>query len=142
MMKITPDPQNSDEAQLLPGEQDVGTLRKQGRKKVPLPPGHSTFDWVKLVNSGKDLSGVGKEKFVSVPMSEVRKHNKEDDAWMVYQGKVYNITPYIDFHPGGKEELMRAAGKDATKLFMFKHPWVNMESMLKTAYIGVVSFQE
>ena len=32
-------------------------------------------------------------------------------------GKVYNITPYADFHPGGIPELMRGAGKDGTTLF-------------------------
>jgi cytochrome b involved in lipid metabolism len=32
-------------------------------------------------------------------------------------GKVYNITPYLDFHPGGVPELMRGAGKDGTQLF-------------------------
>lgn len=32
-------------------------------------------------------------------------------------GKVYNITAYFRFHPGGKEDLMKAAGKDCTILF-------------------------
>jgi len=32
-------------------------------------------------------------------------------------GKVYNVSSYLDFHPGGVEELMRGAGKDATGLF-------------------------
>jgi len=32
-------------------------------------------------------------------------------------GKVYNIAPYLNFHPGGVEELMKGAGKDATNLF-------------------------
>lgn len=27
------------------------------------------------------------------------------------------MTSYLDFHPGGIEELMRGAGKDATALF-------------------------
>ncbi len=30
---------------------------------------------------------------------------------------VYNITPYLEFHPGGEDELMRGAGIDGTKLF-------------------------
>ncbi len=32
-------------------------------------------------------------------------------------GMVYNVSAYMDFHPGGEEELMRAAGIDSTDLF-------------------------
>ena len=32
-------------------------------------------------------------------------------------GRVYNVSPYMDFHPGGVDELMRGAGKDGTDLF-------------------------
>lgn len=30
---------------------------------------------------------------------------------------VYNVTAYMEFHPGGESELMRAAGIDSTDLF-------------------------
>ena len=52
-----------------------------------------------------------------IPPSVLRLHNKRDDAWAAFNGKVYNITPYLDFHPGGEKELMRVAGRDGTKLF-------------------------
>ena len=48
---------------------------------------------------------------------ELAKHNTESDCWIAYRGLVYNVTPYMDFHPGGAEELMRAAGTDGTQLF-------------------------
>jgi cytochrome b involved in lipid metabolism len=45
-------------------------------------------------------------------------HNwTQEDAWTAIQGKVYNITPYLKFHPGGVKDLMRCAGKDGTRLF-------------------------
>ena len=47
----------------------------------------------------------------------LKEHNKKDDAWSAFNGKVYNITAYLPFHPGGEKELMRVAGRDGTKLF-------------------------
>ncbi|XP_040900633.1 cytochrome b5 reductase 4 isoform X2 [Toxotes jaculatrix] len=49
---------------------------------------------------------------------------------------VYNVTPYMDYHPGGEEELMKAAGIDGTDLFDQVHRWVNYESMLKECLVG------
>lgn len=60
---------------------------------------------------GKDLAGTGGQ-IRRVPMSEVKKHNKKDDAWMVFRGKVYNITPYMNFHPGGMFLIDRADDPD------------------------------
>jgi cytochrome b involved in lipid metabolism len=50
-------------------------------------------------------------------MEEVQKHNTPEDAWCVLNGRVYNITPYLDFHPGGRRQLLRVAGKDGSELF-------------------------
>jgi cytochrome b involved in lipid metabolism len=47
----------------------------------------------------------------------LKQHNKKDDAWTAISGKVYNVTPYLPYHPGGEKELMRVAGRDGTKLF-------------------------
>lgn len=44
-------------------------------------------------------------------------HNKKDDAWSAFSGKVYNMSAYLPYHPGGEKELMRVAGRDGTKLF-------------------------
>ncbi|CAJ0833596.1 14086_t:CDS:2 [Entrophospora sp. SA101] len=85
------------------------------RKKIILEPGHSSLDWAKLKSSGVDLKGVSEIR--NYTLEELKKHNRRDDAWSAFNGKIYNITPYIKFHPGGEKELMRGAGKDGTKLF-------------------------
>ncbi len=51
---------------------------------------------------------------------------------------MYNITPYLPFHPGGKGELMKGAGRDAGQLFMEVHPWVNWEAMLGECLVGIL----
>ena len=54
-------------------------------------------------------------------------------------GKVYNLTPYIPYHPGGLGTIMLAAGRDASALFTEYHTWVNGESMLKKCCIGKIT---
>ena len=42
-------------------------------------------------------------------------HSSREDVWMSIHGKVYDISKYLDDHPGGEEVLMDRAGKDATE---------------------------
>ena len=49
-------------------------------------------------------------------LKEVAKHNKKTDAWLVINSSVYNVTSWINEHPGGLI-IMKGVGKDATKLF-------------------------
>lgn len=44
-------------------------------------------------------------------------HNTKKDAWSAFNGKVYNLTRYMRYHPGGEQQLMLCAGRDGTKLF-------------------------
>ncbi|KAK8686497.1 hypothetical protein V6N13_125521 [Hibiscus sabdariffa] len=48
---------------------------------------------------------------------EVANHNKIKDCWLIISGKVYDVTPFMDEHPGGGEVLLSATAKDATNDF-------------------------
>uniref|UniRef100_A0A8C9FBK2 Cytochrome b5 reductase 4 n=1 Tax=Pavo cristatus TaxID=9049 RepID=A0A8C9FBK2_PAVCR len=111
-----------------------------GRTKVPLKPGRSLMDWIRLTKSGKDLTGL-KGRLIEVTEDELAKHNKKEDCWICIRGLVYNVTPYMEYHPGGEDELMKAAGTDGTDLFEQVHRWVNYESMLKECLVGRMAFK-
>uniref|UniRef100_A0AAR5QDZ7 Cytochrome b5 reductase 4 n=1 Tax=Dendroctonus ponderosae TaxID=77166 RepID=A0AAR5QDZ7_DENPD len=107
------------------------------RNKVALQPGRSLIDWIRLGTSGKDLTGLGSiAGTLSITKQELAKHNQKNDAWTAIRGRVYNITEYFSFHPGGEEELMKGAGVDATALFDQIHPWVNYEQILQKCLVG------
>lgn len=115
----------------------VGTSNSRG--KILLKPGHSPMDWAALTRSpSSNLSGVS--TFQRVTPSQLRRMTgrKGKPAWSSWQGKVYNITPYVDFHPGGAPEIMKCAGRDGEELFMEVHPWVNWENMLGACLVGVM----
>ncbi|GMK58464.1 hypothetical protein CspeluHIS016_0504960 [Cutaneotrichosporon spelunceum] len=112
-------------------------VKKKGRGKVALEPGHSALDWARLTKSNANLRGIQGPP-MRVTMEELKKHKTEDDAWSAFNGVVYNITPYLKFHPGGVPELMRVAGRDGTKLFMLTHSWVNLEHLMQECMVGML----
>ncbi|KAI9832013.1 MAG: hypothetical protein M1819_004557 [Sarea resinae] len=50
-------------------------------------------------------------------LEEVGKHTSPDDLWIIIHNKVYNISTYLEEHPGGIEVLKECAGADATFAF-------------------------
>ncbi|XP_003258336.2 cytochrome b5 reductase 4 isoform X1 [Nomascus leucogenys] len=122
-------------SQSFPAPRSQQRVASGGRSKVPLKQGRSLMDWIRLTKSGKDLTGL-KGRLIEVTEEELKKHNKKDDCWICIRGFVYNVSPYMEYHPGGEDELMRAAGSDGTELFDQIHRWVNYESMLKECLVG------
>lgn len=67
-------------------------------------------------------------------LSEISGHSSKNDCWMAVSGKVYDVTKYVNAHPGGSAILM-GCGKDATSYFSGRHSnyaW----NLLSEYYIG------
>ncbi|KAI9930551.1 hypothetical protein ASPWEDRAFT_132041 [Aspergillus wentii DTO 134E9] len=53
--------------------------------------------------------------------AEVAQHNSEDSVWCIIDHRVYDLTDFLDAHPGGSVVLNQVAGKDATTEFYNLH---------------------
>ncbi|KAF5194435.1 Cytochrome b5 reductase [Thalictrum thalictroides] len=120
-------------------QQTTSTKGPKVRAKVPFEKGYSQMDWLKLTRTHPDLAGLkGESNRRLISIDEVKQHKGEGSIWTVLKGRVYNITPYMKFHPGGVDFLMKAAGKDCTSLFNKYHAWVNAEFMLEKCLVGTL----
>ena len=54
-------------------------------------------------------------------LDEVKKHNSSNDCWSIIDGNVYDLTNWVESHPGGKERITAICGKDGTSSFLGKH---------------------
>ncbi|KAJ0914440.1 putative cytochrome b5-like heme/steroid binding domain-containing protein [Helianthus annuus] len=67
---------------------------------------------------------------------EVSKHNRKTDCWLIISGKVYDVTPFLDDHPGGDEALLLATEKDATEDFETVGHSQDAKDQMKDYYVG------
>ncbi|CEP09878.1 hypothetical protein [Parasitella parasitica] len=78
----------------------------------------------------------GNTKFT---VEEVAKHRIDTDCWIIIHGKVYDVTNFLQEHPGGKKVLLKAAGEDASKSFdAFHNPSV-LQTLAAKYEIGQIS---
>lgn len=69
-----------------------------------------------------------------IDIEEVRKHNTKKDCWVIIHNKVYDVSDFVDEHPGGAAVIVKYAGKDATKAFDPIHPPDTLEKYLPSKY--------
>ncbi|KAF6000939.1 hypothetical protein F1559_003206 [Cyanidiococcus yangmingshanensis] len=54
-------------------------------------------------------------------LTQVEQHQTEADTWIIVRGRVYDVTAYLNDHPGGKAAILMNAGQDCTEDFEAIH---------------------
>lgn len=57
----------------------------------------------------------------SYTMADVASHAKRSSCWAAVDGNVYDLTTWIDAHPGGPQRIIALCGTDATAAFTAEH---------------------
>ena len=126
------------------------------RFEHPTQPGQQTGGWMTRASNKPESAGFGKlievlqeeAPVAAAPaaapsdikkvftMAEIKKHNTEEDCWIIVKDRVYDATQYLELHPGGMESiLINSDGIDATEDFFAIHSSKAIK-MLEKYYIG------
>lgn len=57
------------------------------------------------------------ERLPVLDWSEIKKHDREDDLWVVFGGYVYDVSSFARNHPGGARVFLDGVGRDLTQAF-------------------------
>eukprot|EP01059_Diplonema_ambulator_P035236 TRINITY_DN8215_c0_g1_i1.p1 TRINITY_DN8215_c0_g1~~TRINITY_DN8215_c0_g1_i1.p1 ORF type:complete len:458 (+),score=114.25 TRINITY_DN8215_c0_g1_i1:57-1430(+) len=100
------------------------------RRKVAPGTGFSMTEWNHL------CMGAQKARQRSIGKDEIKMHCRDTDMWMVIHGKVYDVTLFAKYHPGGVNVLLPCAGKDASIMFNKYHSYIQVEAMMGPFCLG------
>lgn len=76
---------------------------------------------------------------VKLHADEVAKHDNDKDCWVIIHGRAYDVTEFKDEHPGGKNIILKWAGKDATETYEPIHPPDTLDKYLdRSKHLGDV----
>ncbi|KAK7385239.1 hypothetical protein VNO78_30953 [Psophocarpus tetragonolobus] len=93
----------------LPGNLPGGWMEKEKHIEISVDKKPS----MKKSGSSPDLTATVNK----IPITEVRKHNHRDSAWIIIHGHVYDATKFLYDHPGGPDSILVNAGTDCTEDF-------------------------
>lgn len=91
---------------------DDGVLRR----RLPAAEGLSQNSYVN--KAGVETQARAKEDDESYVLTRkvVSYHNSANDGWVIYDGGVYDVTMFLESHPGGADVLTERLGEDVTEV--------------------------
>nr|UVC57375.1 PcB5 protein [synthetic construct]BAK78976.1 cytochrome b5 [Phanerodontia chrysosporium] len=71
-----------------------------------------------------------------ITYDELKANSTKDNLYILLHEKVYNVTKFLDEHPGGDEVILAEAGKDATEAFEDVGHSDEARALLKDMLVG------
>lgn len=71
-----------------------------------------------------------------VTQEELKQHMSRESLWFTIHDKVYDVTEFMDEHPGGEEVLLEQAGKDASEIFDDVSHSADAKELMKNYLVG------
>lgn len=73
-------------------------------------------------------------------LAQIATHNNASSCWTTINGGVYDVTSWINQHPGGSEAILSLCGKDGSVAFNGQHGGqARQASELATFKIGTLA---
>lgn len=85
--------------------------------------GHSgaTAVWANKIAPAPTNTAPASASSTGYTLADVQEHRSASDCWTAINGNVYNLTDWIDKHPGGSGVIESMCGIDATSAFLGQH---------------------
>ncbi|KAI0746771.1 hypothetical protein C8Q80DRAFT_795793 [Daedaleopsis nitida] len=90
---------------------DDSTSRSVLQFQHPVAPLDEAGGWMIPPKEEATPPSVPSKKLPTFSLAEIAKHNKMDDAWIILDNKVYDVTSVLSWHPGGAKSILMYAGK-------------------------------
>jgi L-lactate dehydrogenase (cytochrome) len=71
-----------------------------------------------------------------ISAEQLSEHNKKDDLWISINGVVYDVTGFVNSHPGKEGPLLHYAGKNGSEGFNKVHPTMDISKAPTVKVIG------
>ncbi|BCS25185.1 FMN-dependent alpha-hydroxy acid dehydrogenase [Aspergillus puulaauensis] len=74
-----------------------------------------------------------------VSSSELQRHTTPEDCWIIVHSRIYDVTPFLDEHPGGSAIILKYAGNDASKAYDEVHaPSLIQKTLTNEQFKGTI----
>jgi cytochrome b involved in lipid metabolism len=116
---------------------DISNQDGRSRQQTDVTPSRAPESAPNTHSNSKVVTRKFVPRYHPITWNEVSRHKSKNDLWLVIRGQVYNVTDFVDEHPGGEEVLLDVAGQDATQAFEDVEHSEQARAILGTLFVGL-----